>query len=65
MIPAEQVTDSTLTIKQVALTAGRDFVAPEDVREQAPDVLAHRMVISGDEVGHAYVQGVLERVPLR
>ena len=48
-----------------ALAAGRDFVAPEDVRALAPDVLAHRMVISGDEVGLAYVQGMLEKVPVR
>lgn len=48
-----------------AMAAGRDFVAPEDIRAQAPDVLAHRMLISGDEVGHAYVQGMLEKVPVR
>jgi MoxR-like ATPase len=47
-----------------ALTKGRDFATPEDVRALAPEVLAHRMVIAGDEVGIAYVQGVLERVPL-
>lgn len=48
-----------------ALTHGRDHVMPEDVRVHAGDVLAHRMVISGDEVGHGYVAGVLERVPVR
>jgi MoxR-like ATPase len=47
-----------------ALAAGRDHVQPEDVRALAADVLAHRMVISGDDVGHGYVQSVLDRVPL-
>jgi MoxR-like ATPase len=47
-----------------ALSAGRDYVLPEDVRALAPDVLAHRMVVSGDDVGQAYVQSVLEKVAL-
>jgi MoxR-like ATPase len=47
-----------------AVAAGRDFVLPEDIRAFAPDVLAHRMVISGDEVGQAYVQSMVEKVPL-
>lgn len=48
-----------------AMAKGRDYVIPEDVRALAPEVLAHRMVISGDEVGLAYVQSILEKVPLR
>ncbi len=48
-----------------AMAKGRDHVVPEDVRALAPEVLAHRMVISGDEAGIAYVQSVLEKVPLR
>lgn len=47
-----------------ALASGRDYATPEDVRALAPEVLAHRMVISGDEVGIGYVQSVLEKVPL-
>ncbi len=47
-----------------ALTQGRDYATPEDVRALAPEVLAHRMIVSGDEVGVGYVQGVLEKVPL-
>lgn len=47
-----------------ALAKGRDFATPEDVRALAPEVLAHRMIISGDEVGIGYVQSVLEKVPL-
>lgn len=48
-----------------ALAQGRDFVLPEDVRGLAADVLAHRLIISGDDTGHAYVQSVLEKVPLQ
>ncbi|MBM4391951.1 MAG: MoxR family ATPase [Deltaproteobacteria bacterium] len=48
-----------------AMTQNRDFVTPEDVRNMAPDVLAHRMIISGDEAGVSYVRRVLEKVPLK
>ena len=47
-----------------AMSQGRDFVTPDDVRALAPDVLAHRMIISGDEAGHSYVSRMLEKVPL-
>jgi MoxR-like ATPase len=47
-----------------ALTNGRDYATPEDVRALAPEVLAHRMIVSGDEVGLSYVQSMLEKVPL-
>jgi MoxR-like ATPase len=46
-----------------ALASGRDFVTPVDVRALAPDVLAHRIVVSGDDVGQAYVQSVLDKAP--
>ncbi|MFT4977550.1 MAG: MoxR-like ATPase [Myxococcota bacterium] len=45
-----------------ALTEGRDYVSPLDVEAVAPDVLAHRLIISGDDVGHAYVAEALEQV---
>ena len=45
-----------------ALAAGRDFVSPVDVQAVAPDVFAHRLVISGDETGHAYVTEKLSEV---
>jgi MoxR-like ATPase len=45
-----------------ALAEGRDFVSPVDVAAVAPDVLSHRLVISGDETGHAYVHEILEKV---
>jgi MoxR-like ATPase len=45
-----------------ALASGRDFVSPVDVQQIAADVLSHRLVISGDETGHAYVAEVLEKV---
>lgn len=45
-----------------ALAEGRDFVSPVDVQAVAADVFSHRLVISGDETGHAYVHEVLEKV---
>ena len=33
-----------------------------DVAAVAADVFAHRLVISGDETGHAYVSEILEQV---
>ena len=45
-----------------ALTAGRDYVTPTDVQGVAPDVLAHRLIISGDDVGHAYVAEAMDKV---
>ena len=47
-----------------AMTQGRDYVVPEDVRALAGEVLAHRMIISGDEAGVSYVNRILEKVPL-
>lgn len=45
-----------------ALTQGRDYVSPVDVQAVAADVFAHRLVISGDDVGHAYISDVIEKV---
>ena len=45
-----------------ALTEGRDYVTPVDVQAVAADVFAHRLVISGDDVGHAYMADVIEKV---
>jgi len=45
-----------------AMSEGRDFVSPVDVQHIAPDVLAHRLIVSGDETGHAYVSDMLEKV---
>jgi len=45
-----------------ALSSGRDYVTPTDVQALAADVLAHRLVVSGDETGHSYVQEVLDKV---
>jgi len=45
-----------------ALTQGRDYVSPLDIQAVAADVLSHRLVISGDDVGHAYVAEIIEQV---
>lgn len=48
-----------------AMSEGRDYVIPDDIRAMAADVLAHRMVISGDDVGVGYVQELVGKVPVR
>ena len=51
-----------------ALIHGRDYVLPEDIRELAVDVLAHRLVLSFDAIadgisGEDVVRRVIEAVP--
>jgi len=48
-----------------AMSEGRDFVIPDDVRAMSAEVLAHRMVISGDEVGLGYVQEMVGKVRVK
>ena len=45
-----------------ALASGRDHVSPVDVQAVASDVLSHRLEVSGEAVGQAYVAEVLEKV---
>jgi MoxR-like ATPase len=45
-----------------AMASGRDHVSPMDVQAIAADVLSHRLEVSGDGVGQAYVAEVLEKV---
>lgn len=47
-----------------AMSLGRDYVVPQDVQAVAADVLSHRMVISGDEVAHSFVNEMLSKVPV-
>ena len=47
-----------------ALSHGNDYLSPSDVQAVAADVLAHRMIISGDESGRSFVQEHLDRVPV-
>jgi MoxR-like ATPase len=47
-----------------ALSRGQDYLSPSDVQAVAADVLAHRMVVSGDESGRAFVREHLERAPV-
>jgi len=48
-----------------AMSEGRDYVIPDDVRSVAGEVLAHRMVISGDDVGISYVQEMVAKVQVK
>ena len=46
-----------------AMRQGRSFVSPQDIRDMAPYVLTHRMVLSGSINAKAYVRDVLNNIP--
>jgi MoxR-like ATPase len=46
-----------------AMFSGRSFIAVEDVKTLAPDVLGHRVMTSDSGVGRELVSACLERVP--
>jgi MoxR-like ATPase len=55
--------------RALALLRGRDYVLPNDILDIAPDVLAHRLVLSFDAVAdgvapETLVHRILETVPL-
>jgi MoxR-like ATPase len=52
-----------------AALAGRDHVLPEDVQELADDVLAHRVILTGESqlarhTSHDVIADVLQRTPV-
>ena len=48
-----------------AVLDGREYVIPDDVQQEAPTVLSHRIrTESGSETGRDVVAGALERVPV-
>jgi MoxR-like ATPase len=48
----------------LAMFQGRDHVLPEDLQRSAVDVLAHRIVVSGQRSGGAYVEYLVRQVPV-
>ena len=48
----------------LALFEQRDHVLPVDLQRTAVDVLAHRIVVSGQRSGGAYVEHVVRQVPV-
>lgn len=52
------------TAQARAMSEGRDYVTPQDVQAVATDVLAHRLVVSGSDVAHGFLQEVLSKVPV-
>ena len=48
----------------LAMLEGRDHLLPTDLQRTAVDVLAHRVVVSGQRSGGAYVEYVLRQVPV-
>ncbi len=52
------------TAQAHALSQGRDYLSPSDIQAVAADVLAHRMVVSGDENGRRFVEEHLKQTPV-
>ena len=50
------------TAQARALVQARDHLSPDDVKAVAADVLAHRMVISGDATARSFVDEMLRKV---
>ena len=48
----------------LALFEQRDHVLPVDLQRTAVDVLAHRVVVSGQRSGGAYVDHVVRQIPV-
>jgi MoxR-like ATPase len=48
----------------MAMLQGRDHVLPSDLQGCAVDVLAHRVVVSGQRNGGAYIDFVVRQVPV-
>jgi MoxR-like ATPase len=48
----------------LALIEQRDHVLPADLQRTAVDVLAHRIVVSGQHSGAAYVDHVVRQIPV-
>ena len=68
MTVGAMVAASILSARALAVLRGRAYVLPQDVRELAPDVLRHRIVLSyqalAEEVeSDTILQAVLEAVP--
>ena len=47
----------------IAMLDGRDHVLPGDLQRCAVDVMAHRVVVSGQRSGGAYVDFMVRQVP--
>lgn len=63
---------ASLSLMKVAqalsLFEGRDFVTPETIQQLAPDIIAHRLVVSPEAkfnglTGRAIVETILEQIP--
>ena len=63
--PSPRATLALVRVAQAhALTEGRDHITPYDVQKVAADVLAHRLVLSGDATGAPYVNEMLQQVAI-
>lgn len=50
------------TAQARALTEARDHLIPDDIQAMAADVLAHRIVVSGDSTAKSFVEELLRKV---
>ncbi len=59
---------ATLMLMRTAMAAamlqGRDHVTPHDIQLVGPDVLAHRLIVSGNRSPYRYVQDTMAKVPI-
>ncbi len=59
---------ATLMMMRTAMAAamfqGREHVTPQDIQLVAPDVMGHRLMVSGNRAATRYVQDLLTRVPI-
>jgi MoxR-like ATPase len=61
--PSPRATLMLVRVAQAhALAAGRDFLTPTDLQACFADVLAHRIILSGDQTAPTYLEGVLRQV---
>jgi MoxR-like ATPase len=52
------------TAMAIAMLEGRDHAVPADLQRTAVDVLAHRIVVSGQRSAAAYVDWIVRQVPV-
>lgn len=58
-----------LAAKAIAYFEGRDYVLPEDIKEVAPDVLNHRIILNyeaeADNIStHKIIESILNKIPI-
>lgn len=64
--PSPRATLMVVRVGQAkALAEGRDYLLPDDIQSIAADVLAHRLMLSGNATAHGYVHEILAGIDVR